>query len=130
MREYLLGVATLPAAALAGGLLYRLGKVASAWGVRKMKGLPLGAPSSRAAFAAACACSRRVYTVGFSGISLVLTVGFSAENYEAVRKAVYAVLKPMPAPPSGKWRRTPINPGLDFSTDGDDEAVSDSGSKS
>jgi hypothetical protein len=122
MREYLLGVGTLPATALAGWALYRGGKIASAWGVRKMRGLPLGKASNRAAFAAACASSRRVYTVSVSGVSLVLTVGFSTEKYEAIRKAVYGVLVPAPTI-NPKWQRTPADPRLDFSDDGDAELV-------
>ena len=111
MREYLLGVGTLPSLALSGWLLYRLGKLVSAWGVRKLSGIPVGKASSKAAFAAACACSRRVYTVSVSGVSLVLTLGFDTTNFEAIRKAVYAVLVP-PATINPKWTRPPMNTGL------------------
>ena len=119
MRDYLFGLATLPSAALAYAIGYWVIKGLAKWGARKMRGLPLGPASSRAAFAAACASSRRVYTVSFSGFSLVLTAGFSTENYEAVRKAVYRVLVPPPVI-NPKWKRTPTDPGLDFSNDGDD----------
>ncbi len=127
MRDYLFGVGTLPGLVLAGWLLYRLGKIVSAWGVRKLGGIPLGAACSRAAFSSACACSRRVYSVSVSGFSLVLTVGFSTERFEAIRKAVYGVLVPAPTV-NPRWLRTPTDPGRDFSDDGDDEAARASGS--
>lgn len=124
MREYLFGLATLPVGALGGWAGWHVGKVVSAWGARKLAGLPLGRASSRAAFAAACASSRRVYTVSVSGVSLVLTVGFSTENFEAIRKAVYGVLVPAPTI-NPRWQRTPTDPGLDFASDGDDQVVPD-----
>lgn len=115
MREYLLGLATLPAVALAGWAGWRATKAVSAWGARKMGGLPVGTASSRAYFAAACACSRRVYTVSLSGVSLVLTLGFDNKDFGAIHKAVYGALVPAPKV-NPKWAgrdqaRTSTAPG-------------------
>lgn len=124
MRDYLFGLATLPVLALACWLLAKGGTFVASWGAKKMAGLPIRSPGEAAAFGAACACSRRVYHLGISGGSLVLALGFDKTNFDAIRKAIYAELVPMPKV-NPKRKRTPTEPRVDLSEDDGDQVHTD-----
>ncbi|MEU7170213.1 hypothetical protein ABZ949_01825 [Micromonospora tulbaghiae] len=112
---YLLGLATLPAAAVTGWLIWQGGKLASKATARILRRLPLDNAHNRAMFAAIAAKVRRAHTFSFgSDITIVVALGFNPIEGKPIYDAVYAQLVE-PARVNPKWVRKPSDPGIDYS---------------
>ncbi|MEU0078424.1 hypothetical protein ABZY58_11055 [Micromonospora tulbaghiae] len=118
MTPYLLGLATLPAAAAASWLIWQGGKLASKVTARILRCLPLNDAHNRAMFAAVAAKVRRAHTFSFGDITIVVAMGFNPIAAKPIYDAVYAQLVE-PARVNPKWARKPSDPGIDHSGQAD-----------
>lgn len=115
VQTYLLGLATLPAVALAGWLLWQLGRLVNRAGDALLKQLPLGRAENRAGFAAFAACTRRAHLFVFGGVGIAVMAGYNGKDARKVYDAVYPVLVE-PARVNLRRRASgPQDPGIDYS---------------
>lgn len=112
---YLFGLATLPALAAAGWLLWQLGRLVNRVGDAVFKRLPLGRAQERAGFAAFAACTRRAHLFVFGGVGVAFLAGYDGREARKVYEAVYPLLVE-PARVNLRRRAAgPQDPGVDFS---------------
>ncbi|MET8278381.1 hypothetical protein [Micromonospora sp. NPDC005174] len=113
---YWFGLATIPALAVGGWVIWQGGKLLNTALARALRHLPLSNAHDRAMFAAIAAKVRRAHTVSFGDVTIVLALGFNPIAGKPIYDAVYAQLVE-PARVNPKWARTPSDPGIDYSED-------------
>ncbi|MEU3452304.1 hypothetical protein ABZ671_01650 [Micromonospora sp. NPDC006766] len=112
--DYLFGLATLPAVAASGVVLWQAGRLVNRAGDAVVKRLPLTKVENRAGFAAFAACTRRCHVFTFAGIVVAVAAGYDGSQARKVYDVVYPVLVE-PARVNPRWRAAgPQDPGVEF----------------